>query len=181
MTSILSLHFTPLSRTCPPPLFTFDFFPLKLLLPGRSFTPWRRKVAPLRCLRLGSFLNSFISPGNHTFSSFPSSVLLLLLFSSFERYKPQRESWCNTEVLCSPEEKCRIEKGQTLFYYWHNPKSLCLWSQINFLHLILLLKAGLRAKDTWSYKEKQKERKTRSETHKHQSSLLPTLADKTCI
>lgn len=40
MTSILSLCFTPLSRTCPPSLFAVDFFPPQLLrFPDALFHP----------------------------------------------------------------------------------------------------------------------------------------------
>lgn len=131
-----------------PSLFTFDFISPSVSLVHRcSFTPCRTRVFLLRYPGQCYFSKYFISPGNHTFPSCLALAVVLLLcywkVSATKRVTDQHRSpllaWRDVQM----------EKGQTLFYYWHNPKSLCLWSQINFLHLILLLQAGLKAKEAW--------------------------------
>lgn len=79
MTSILSLSFTPLSRTCPPSLLLTSP-PLRcsaFLCVGEKQLCWDTST-------LAPFYNLLFSLGNHTFYTSPPSVLHLLL-SAFER------------------------------------------------------------------------------------------------
>lgn len=150
--------FARLSRTLPSILSTLDFLsPSVSSAHPRSFTPCRTRVFLLRYPGLCCFLKIFHPPpGNHTFPSRLPMAVVLLLFcwkvSATKRVTEQHRS----PLLAWRD--AQMGKGQTLFYYWRNPKSLCLRSQINFLHLILLLKAGLRAKEALSLPPQNKNR-----------------------
>lgn len=90
-----------------PSIFTFDSSPPQVTLPP-SVTCVGEGL--LRYLRLGFLPCPSLSPGNHTFLPSPASFPLL-----FERYKPQSESWCTTEVHGLPGEKCREKKERPNF------------------------------------------------------------------
>lgn len=146
-----------------PSIFTFDISPLKLL----GFPLRRRKVALLWYLHLVSFYNLFISPGNHTFSTSPASVFHTL-FSDFERYISHKVSHGATQRSPACLERS-VGKVQTFVFVIDIILKACACEAKSiFLHLIMLLKAGLRANHSWYYKE----RETHTQTHTHRPTNI---------
>lgn len=149
LTSFLSSCLPPLFRTCPPPLRLAPFLGGWLCLP-----PWECQL--WRYLRQASLLRPSSSPGNHTFR---------LIFSAF--WKIDTTEWVT--VHCRGPQLCLQTNTRVKEKRKERPK-LCFTIDVILKvygcvagsispHLILLLKAGLRAQTIRSYKEKLVTRK----------------------
>lgn len=149
VTPILSLSFTPLSRTCPRSLLLTSP-PLSCSASpcvGEKQLCWETSTA-VSCYSLT------FSLGNHTFSTSPPSVLHLLL-SAFERYKPTK--WVTVQKQRSPARLKRNTgkgKAKLCFIIDFILKACTCEAKSILCTLSMLLKAVLRANHGWSYKEK---------------------------